>query len=129
VAAETPIAKQQQTGLAFALWVIYAVSSAWASSGLLCWAMWVRNLWGGPEAAERWPIRSDLSVFLILGVMLVLSIPLILVLLVVEGLCKRLWMLFCRKPLKRAEAEAVEMEAGIGCDSGNVTEEVDGDEK
>jgi hypothetical protein len=38
-------------------------------------------------------------------------------------------MLFCRKPLKRAEAEAVEMEAGIGCDSGNVTEEVDGDEK
>ena len=30
---------------------------------------------------------------------------------------------------KRADAEAVEMETGIGCDSGNVTEEEDGDNK
>ena len=84
--------------------------------------MWVRNLWGGPEAAERWPIRSDLVGVILLGA---LKAPFILVWLAAKGIGKRLWMCFCGKPLKRGRGGG--MERGISCDSGNVTEE-DGDE-
>jgi hypothetical protein len=91
--------------------------------------MWARNLWGGPEAAERWPIRSDLGAFALFGAFAVLCIPFILVLLVAHGVWKGLCKCFCGKPLKRADAEAVEMETGIGCDGSNVTEGVGGDEK
>jgi hypothetical protein len=126
VTAGTPIAKHQQTTDAVLIWFVYTLS---ASSGILCWAMWMRNLWGGPEAAERWPIRSDLGAFPLLGAIAVLCIPVILVFVVAAGLWHGLCMCFCRKPLKRADAEAVEMETGIGCDSGNVIGEDDGNNK
>ena len=61
---------------------------------------------GGPEAAERWPIRSDLGVFPLLGAaavaMAVLSIPIISVLLVAAGFWNGLCMCFCGKLPKKS---------------------------
>jgi len=59
VTAETPIAKQQQTKDAVLIWFVYALSAAWASSGILCWAMWMRNLWGVQK--QRRGGRFDLT--------------------------------------------------------------------
>jgi len=51
--AGTSGAKTSQFMYTFGSWLIYTCAMAWAGSGLLCWAMWVRNLVGGEEAAER----------------------------------------------------------------------------
>jgi hypothetical protein len=77
---------------------------------------------------ERWPIRTDLGGLALLGAFAVMLIPVILVGLVVHGIWRGLCRCFCGKPIKRADAEVVDVETGIGCNTGNVKEE-DGDEK
>jgi hypothetical protein len=115
--AGTPIADRQQLVFAICIWIVYAMSAAWASSGILCWAMWVRNLWGGPEAAERWPIKSWLGMAILLGAAMA---PFLLVMILVMVIWMVLRICVCGKPLiqAQAQAQAVEMESGIGFDSG-----------
>ncbi|KIM98479.1 hypothetical protein OIDMADRAFT_181840 [Oidiodendron maius Zn] len=51
------------------MWTFFfGIPAAWASSGILCWAMWLRNLLGGPEAAERWPIQHNIPIIILAGV-------------------------------------------------------------
>jgi hypothetical protein len=112
----TLIANRRQSAYAVFMWVIYACSTSWASSGVFCWAIWARNLLGGPDAAERWPIRSDLGFIVLVGVLMV---PLLLVALVVAVICnglrmcvcgigKGLWRFISGRSLR--EIEVVEME-------------------
>lgn len=119
-------------GNAVLVWTFFFfISATWASTGILCWAMWLRNLWGGPEAAERWPIQHDFPLIILAGglfgpptlvillVFLVLVTLVVLVGFVVKEIGKRMWGCLCKKPLK--EEEAIEVERGIGCASSNVT--------
>jgi hypothetical protein len=118
------------------MWIFFfAISLAWASSGILCWAMWLRNLWGGPEAADRWPIQHNIGLIILAGVLfgpfgLVFFVLLglgMLVAVVANEIRKLVWGCFCKKPLK--EEEAIKAERGEGRDSSNVTGENDGGEK
>jgi hypothetical protein len=94
--------------------------------------MWLRNLWGGPEVAERWPIQHDIG--LIILAVLLLG-PFVLVMLVLFSLVgfvanrigKGVSGFLCKKPLK--EEEVIKAEIGVGRDSVNVTEENDGGEE
>lgn len=96
-------------------WIfIFGISAAWASSGILCWVMWLRNLWGGPEAAERWPIQHNILIIILAGVALgPFAFVIFLVLLVVfvaTEIGKGVWRCLCKKPLKEdkpIEAEEV----------------------
>ncbi|KAE9374901.1 hypothetical protein N431DRAFT_465126 [Stipitochalara longipes BDJ] len=126
--ARTQVAVRKQTADTIAFWLIYTFTMAWVSSGILCWAMWMRNLLGGMEAAERWPIRPDLGVLVVLGatavLLIVLSIPLLLLGLVAIGISKWLgilWLRIRRRPLKK-DVE-VEMEGGTDFDGSDVLEE------
>ena len=118
------------------MWIFFfGISAAWASSGILCWAMWLRNLWGGPEAAERWPIQHNIPLIILAGVLFgpfafvffVLLGLVILVVLVATEIGKGVWGCLCKRPLK--EDKAIEAERGVGRDSGNIREENDGGEK
>jgi hypothetical protein len=132
----TPIQSRQFGTAAICLWLMYAVIVAWASNGTLCWAKWLCNLWGGPYAAERWPIDPDTGVFIVLGVLLA---PLVLGLGVVMGISMGLWEIgkglrryFRGKPGtcngKGKREEPMEMERPRH-DRDTVTEEEDGEEK
>jgi len=57
----TRIANRHQNFYAVTSWIVYVFLAGWVLSGILCWAMWARNLWGGEDAAKKWPIRSDLG--------------------------------------------------------------------
>ena len=85
---------------------------------------WLRNLWGGPEAAERWPIQHNIGLIILAGVFFGLFI---LVGLVAKGIGKGVWGCLYKKPLK--EEEAIEAERGVSRDSSDITEENDGGEK
>jgi len=132
-----PLDYSHYVGTAILMWIIFfGISATWATSGILCWAMWLRNLWGGPEAAERWPIQHDSPFIFLAGVlfgppvlvMFVLFILVMLVAFVAKEIGKGVWRCLCKKPLK--EDEALEVERGIDCaSSSNITEENDGGEK
>ena len=71
--------------------------AGWVLSGILCWAMWARNLWGGEDAAKKWPIRSDLGGIILGGVPLgELAVPFTLVAVVVFGVTVAKFCLVCR---------------------------------
>ena len=122
--AGTPKADRQQLIATISMWIIYVCTAAWASSGILCWVMWVRNLWGGPEAAERWPITSYLGMAILFGAAMA---PFILVFVLVMVIWKVLQRCVCGKPL--IQAEAVELESGVGFGSGIETAEEEDDFK
>jgi hypothetical protein len=124
LAAGTPIADRQQLLATVCMWIVYAISAAWASSGILCWAMWVRNLWGGPEAAERWPIKSWLGMAVLFGAAMA---PFLLVMILVMIIGMALRACVCGKPL--IQTQAVEMESGIGFGSGIEREEEEEEEE
>jgi hypothetical protein len=116
----TPITNRQQTTSAVTLWIIYAFSVFWASSGILCWPIWARNLWGGEEAAEKWPIRTDYGGMIFLGCLLgpcvVVIVVVMAIVLIPVIIAKALWVLIQRKRVNVVEAG--EVERGIGCESG-----------
>ena len=93
--------------------------------------MWLRNLWGGPEAAERWPIQHNILIIILAGVVFgpfvfVFFLVLLVVFVAIE-IGKGVWRCLCKKPLK--EDKPIEAERGVGRDSGNIREENDGGEK
>jgi hypothetical protein len=118
-------------GTLVVLWILYTVSAAWALSGTLCWAIWLRNLLGGPETAEKWPIRPAIGLYII-GALIspmilagaVAAVVGALAVMGVVGLTKGIWWIFGGKPSKKEEV--IEVERGAGCASGNVIEENDG---
>ncbi|KAN0122886.1 hypothetical protein V8E51_001212 [Hyaloscypha variabilis] len=129
-----PVAKSDTQSSAIILWILYAgISVAWASSGILCWPIWVRNLWIGEEAAEKWPIRTDLGGMVLLGVIFgpIFLVILICMAVVVipAGIIKGLWQSIRGKPL--AVVDGSEAEKGLGCESSSSSiTEVEGiDEK
>ena len=91
----------------------------------------MRNLLGGAEAAERWPIRSDFGGLVLLGAFLVvgavIGTPLILlwILAMVLGrLLRNLSLRIRTKPVRDGEVVEMEGVAGFGVsDSGSVVEE------
>ncbi|KIM94337.1 hypothetical protein OIDMADRAFT_60672 [Oidiodendron maius Zn] len=116
-------------------WIIYVISAAWALSGTLCWVIWLRNLLGGPESAERWPILPAIGLYvlcaafisplMILFGVVGLSAWLVvkLVRFVVKGVKGGVLRLFCGKPSE--EKESIEMEGRAtemeeGCGNGDV---------
>ena len=125
----------QLVSAAVILWIFYAMSAAWALSGTLCWVIWLRNLLGGPESAERWPILPAIGLYVLLGafisplVILFAVVGLLVFLIVrlarfvVTGVKGGVLRLFCGKPSKKKEL--IEMEGGAtemeeGCGSGDV---------
>jgi hypothetical protein len=128
----TRIANHQQNFYAVTSWIIYVFLAGWVLSGILCWAMWARNLCGGEDAAKKWPIRSDLGGIILVGACIVslgaLAVPFMLVAVIIFGVARcvlrGLWCCGDGEPLD--EVEAVEMERGMSLDGGSVTEEEDG---
>ena len=125
-------------------WIIYAISAAWALSGTLCWVIWLRNLLGGPESAEKWPILPAIGLY-VLAVPLVFPLVILfwvvrlsallvvrLARFVVTGVKGGVLRLFCGKPSEKKES--IEMEGGVtemeeGCGSGDVIMGNDGGEE
>jgi hypothetical protein len=119
----TPITNRQQTTYAVTMWIVYACSVLLASSGILCWPIWARNLWGGEEAAERWPIRTDYGGMIFIGCLVPLCVVFFLVLIAVVLPVRMAGALWERIHGERVNVvEAGQVERGIGCESGSVTE-------
>jgi hypothetical protein len=79
----------------------------------------VRNLWGGEEAAEKWPIRTDFGGMVILGALLgpifLLALICMVVIIIPVGIIKGLWERIRGKPV--AVVDGSETEKGLGCES------------
>ena len=90
-------------------------------------------MWGGEEAAEKWPIRTDLGGMALLGAflgpifLLVLLCMVIVVIPVV--IIKGIWARIRGKPV--AVVDGSEAERGLGCESSgsSVTQVESMDEK
>lgn len=92
---------------------------AWASSGVLCWPIWVRNLWGGEEAAEKYPIRTDYGCLVVFGIFMVPCVLIVLlfieVVMIPRTAVKTIWTAVRGKPV--VVVDGSEAERGIGCES------------
>lgn len=106
---------------------------AWASSGVLCWPIWVRNLWGGEEAAEKYPIRTDFGGLVVLAIFMVPCMLIVLlfmaVVMIPTMVVKKIWTAVRGKP--KVVVDGSEAERGIGCESegSSVTQVESMDEK
>jgi hypothetical protein len=58
--------KKNSTFLQVILWVFYSGCCIWASTGVGCWAMLLRNLWG-PKAIKRFPIDENIVALVVVG--------------------------------------------------------------
>ena len=125
--AGTPVADSQQRAYAICMWIVYVCCVGWDLSGILCWMIWVRNLWGGEEVeevAEKWPIRTDFGGIIIAGSFMAPFVLVFVVLMCVvripASILKAVWVRIRGKRVNVVEVG--EMEKGIGCESGSVTE-------
>ena len=79
----------------------------------------MRNLWGGEEAAEKWPIRTDLGGMVIVGALLgpifLLVFICMAVVIIPLGIIKGFWQRIRGKPV--AVVDGSEAEKGLGCES------------
>ena len=120
----TPITNEERTTYAVIMWIAYACSVFWASSGILCWPIWARNLWGGEEAAEKWPIRTDYGGMIFAGCLVGLCFVVILVVMAIVlipvSIASVIWVRIHGKRVNVVDAG--EVERGIGCESDSVTE-------
>jgi hypothetical protein len=120
----TPITNREQTGYALSLWIIYVYTVLWASSGILCWPIWARNLWGGEEAAKKWPIRTDyggmIALGCVVGPLCVVILVVMAIVLIPVSMARALWVRIQRKRVNVVNVGDVER--GNGCESGSVTE-------
>jgi hypothetical protein len=123
----TPTSSSGDTTGAVFLWITYVLCVAWDFSGVLCWMIWVRNLWGREnveKVAAKWPIRTDCGGIAILACIMAPFIVTIVVIgcvvLLPIAIVKGCWD-GCRG--KRVKVvEAGEVEKGTGSESGSVTE-------
>ncbi|CZR63509.1 uncharacterized protein PAC_13406 [Phialocephala subalpina] len=97
----TLIANRHQNFYAVTSWIIYVFLAGWVLSGILCWAMWARNLWGGEDAVKKWPIRSDLGAIILVCACITLAAPFMLVAIAIS------WVVRC-SPKRRLNSQADE---------------------
>ena len=106
------------------MWIVNACNILWACSGILCWPIWARNLWGGEEAAEKWPIETDFGSVIFFRCLIwpccMVIIAVMAIVLIPVGIARGLWARIHRKRVNIVEAG--EVEGGIGCESGSVTD-------
>jgi hypothetical protein len=93
----------------------------------------VRNLWGGEEAAEKWPIRTDLGGMALVGALLgpifLLVLCCMAVVIIPVSIVKEIWQRVRGKPV--IVVDGSEAEKGVGCESSgsSVTQVESMDEK
>jgi hypothetical protein len=123
----TRVPNRQQRKYAVCFWYIYGfISIGWATTGVLCWPIWARNLWDGEEAAEKWPNNETSLPGLV--IFCAFSSPIVLVgfislvvMIILVALAKEAWVRVRGKPVVMVNLSAAERGIGRKSSGSSVT--------